>query len=390
MTTAAAPEGALASFRALVRELVAREVTPHAAAWDRAGAFPRAVLECLGDAGVISACFENVPSGRSAVPLDVARYAVLVEELAHARCFGLSLSVALHVGVYLPLLSRLGTQATRERLLPPALSGRALGAFATTEGEVAGSDLLGLATTLEPRDGGFRLTGEKAYVSSVPGADQVVVLARTAPGRHFANLALVVVDAKAKGVHAERQPLQVMRAAAVGRLRFDAVELDADALLGRRELGLAYFQDHIATERLAGAVWACAVGERCVEEARQHCLARRLGEDTLWGNAAVRQRLGTAQVQLALLRALVEKTVRLAQAQGRVPSLEAAELKAAVAPTMETVIGTCLQLQGAAGFVDGSPLLQLLADFRVFGVAGGSTETMLEQVADLWSRPTPP
>jgi len=52
---------------------------------------------------------------------------------------------------------------------------------------------------------------------------------------------------------------------------------------------------------------------------------------------------------------------------------------------MERVIGTCLQLRGAQGLEAESPLLRLLNDFRVFGIAGGSTETMLDMIAELWA-----
>jgi len=56
---------------------------------------------------------------------------------------------------------------------------------------------------------------------------------------------------------------------------------------------------------------------------------------------------------------------------------------------MERLIGTCLQLHGAQGLQSNSDLLQCLKEFRAFGIGGGSTETMLELVADLWSSSLP-
>ncbi|HEY0605654.1 MAG TPA: acyl-CoA dehydrogenase family protein, partial [Herpetosiphonaceae bacterium] len=157
------------------------------------------------------------------------------------------------------------------------------------------------------------------------------------------------------------------------------------AMLGRKELGISYFLQHIAVERLSGGIWAVAVAEHCLEEAQRYAAERVIGEETLWERSAVRHRIAQAVVQVTLLRSLVEQALVATDETRLVDPFSSAVIKAAVAPAMESVIGTCLQLQGARGLEADSPLLRLLNEFRVFGVAGGSTETMLDVVGELWA-----
>lgn len=381
------PAGEQAAYRERVRELVRAAIAPGVDRWERDAAFPREVIARLGQEGLLAACLtDGAPSRRSGA-LRLEHLAVLVEEVARAGCFGLLLGLAIHVGVFLPMVNRLGSPGQRERVIAGGAAGALLGGIAATEPGVAGSDLLGIQTRIDREGDRLFLTGEKAYITNVPGADHLVVLARWRPERHFASLAAVLVPLDAPGVAVERIPLAVMRVAAVGRVAFDRVALDADAVLGRKELGLAYFQDHIATERLMAGVWAGAVAEDVVDQTRQLCASRRVGEETLWERSAVRQTIGRSLVQLSLLRALVDRGLRRAVERGGVDPLDAALVKAAAAPTMESILGDCLQLHGAAGLVEGSPLLRAWNELRVFGVAGGSTETMLDQVAELWRGP---
>jgi alkylation response protein AidB-like acyl-CoA dehydrogenase len=381
----------LEAYRASIsiQSFLEREVLGQVEAWEKSATVPREVFARLGARGLIAACIPPTSDDRAAVSLDLQRFAVLVEEVARARCFGLLLGIAIHVGVVLPFLSRLGSPRLKEQWLPRALSGESLGAIAATEPGVAGSDLLGIQAAVERTGDGLILSGEKSYVTNIPGADLMVVLARWRAGRHFSNLVALAVPANAPGVRCERTPLAVMRTAAVGRVGFDKVALAPDAVLGRKELGMAYFQEHIAVERLTGGIWAAAAAEDLLAQAQQRCASRRVGEETLWDRGAVRQRLAAAVVQTSMLRALVDQAVARSGARGRVDLLDAAIIKAATAPVVESTAGLCLQLQGAEGFLEGSPLLRLVNDFRVFGVAGGTTETMLEVVADLWSGQVP-
>ena len=93
-----------------------------------------------------------------------------------------------------------------------------------------------IETTAERSGNGFKLSGAKTFVADGLAADQVIVAARTAGGEDEPDgITLFVVDAKASGVSAERMATVDERGH--GRLRFDGVEVDGDAVLGEVDGG---------------------------------------------------------------------------------------------------------------------------------------------------------
>lgn len=361
-------------------------VYPQVADLERQQIFPRDIMRQLGEQGFFAPCLQPAEAvNPRALPLNARMFGILIEELAKTRCFGLTISVSIHVGVFLPLVQRLAQPAIRERLVHDGLRGAMLGTIAATEANVAGSDFMGMECSASVDGEQIVLDGHKHYITNAAVADYVVVFARRRPGRHFANFCALLVPTDLPGVSATRLDMAVMRTAVTSRIEFDNVVLPATHMLGRKELGMSYFLQHIAVERLSGGIWAVAVAEQCLEEAQRYAAERLIGEETLWERSAVRHRIAQSVVQVTLLRALVEQALAATDRTRLVDPFNSAVIKAAVAPAMEAAIGACLQLQGARGLEADSSLLRLLNEFRVFGVAGGSTETMLDVVGELWA-----
>jgi citronellyl-CoA dehydrogenase len=321
-------------------------------------------------------------------PIDIPSFAALIEQLALTRHWGLTLGIALHAGVFLPMVARLAHPDRRNVLVQAAAAGEVLGTVAVTDADAAGSDFLGMGTTATFDGAVIRLSGEKTFITSATIAEYAVVFARWRPGRHFTNFCALLVPIQHPGVSCEPISMGVLRGAGIGRLRFDNVLLPAHALLGRREFGMRYFLEHVSTERLVAGVWAVAVAEQCLRETQRYAVERSIGAETLWHRSAVRQRFARALVDFVQLRALVDETIQSA-GNGPLDSLRTTVIKAAVPELMERLIGTCLQLHGAQGLQSNGDLLQCLKEFRAFGIGGGSTETMLELVADLWPSSLP-
>jgi alkylation response protein AidB-like acyl-CoA dehydrogenase len=373
------------TYRAALRDFLAREVAPHVEEWERSQFFPRDVVRELGRAGFFAPCLRPTARGQ-AIPLDIRFFSVLIEELALTRCFGLTLTISIHVGVFLPLVQRLAQPAIRDQLVTAALRGAALGTIAITEAGSAGSDFMGIESCAEFQADRIVLSGHKSYITNAAVADYVIVFARHQPGRHFTNFCALLVPTDRPGVRSARLEMAVMRTAVISEIAFDQVTLDPSALLGRKQLGMSYFLQHIAVERLSGGIWALAVAEHCLEQAQRMTVRRQIGAETLWERSSVRHQIAQAVAQVTLLRALVEKVVAEMDRSGIVDPFQSAVLKAAVAPMMEQVIGLCVQLQGARGLTAHSSLLRLLNEFRVFGVAGGSVETMLDVISESWAQ----
>ena len=375
------------AYRMALRALLQENVYPYVEDWEKTQTFPRHILHMLGQEGLFAPCFPTVTAtDAQKLPLQVRMLRILIEELAKAYCFGLTLSVSMHIGVFLPLILRLAQPEVRDLLLEPTLRGEALGTIAATEANVAGSDFMGMECTAQFKPECIVLTGHKHYITNAAVADYVIVFARWRPGRHFANFCALLVPTRLAGIRSTPVPMAVMKTAVISRIEFHDVELPLCYLLGRKELGMRYFLQHIAIERLSGSIWAAVVADQCLAETQRYTTQRYVEQKTLWSRSSVSHRIAQSVVQVTLLRALVEQSLAQIDENGDIDPFAAAVMKAAVAPMMESIMGTCLQLQGARGLEAHSPLLRLLNEFRVFGVAGGSTETMLDIIAELWAQ----
>ena len=340
----------------------------------------------MGNEGFYAECIDRRFDGNAkSLPLHVRNFCALIEELAKTRCFGLTITISLHVGVFTSMMLRLCTKEVRDEIEQKVISGDVLGSVAVTEADTAGSDFLGLQTEVHVQSNRMVLSGEKKYITNASKADYLIVFSRYKPGRHFTNFCTVLVPMNLPNIKCETLEMAVMRPASVDLVRFTDVELDSRYLMGRKGLGFQYFMNFVNVERLAGGVWATSVATQCLKETQRYATHRKLGAGSMWDNSAVRHRFAQAVVRTTLLSSLVELSVMQAEQANTVDMCQMAIIKAEVAPAMQDVISTCLQLRGAAGLETGSSLLNLYNEFRAFGIAGGTTETMLDLIAKTWS-----
>jgi alkylation response protein AidB-like acyl-CoA dehydrogenase len=383
---------AVAAYRHALRDHLANATSPDAAELEGPGgvAATRDAMASLGDARLLEPC---VLQGEGpGLPIDLDRFTVFVEELAAARPSGFALTACLHVGVYLPLLVRLGSAEYIDDLVSAALAGRRLGTIAVTE-DGGGSDFLSMETTAVFDGDEVRVDGEKRFVTNATGADDAVVFARWRDGRHFANFTAIRIETAAGGVAVKATPVGAMRGAGVGTITLAGAVVQSDAVLGRRPLGFQYFVEHMAVERLVAGVWAVSASARALHATRSYALRRVVGVAPLWERDSVRQRVGAAFAETMALDALVARLRSGARiggggGDGFLDATMAAAVKAKSASLLHDVAALCLHLHGAGGFELDQPWLDLLADAQSFAVAGGVTEVMLDAVADGWMAPT--
>jgi len=165
------------------------------------------------------------------------------------------------------LLSRLGSDAQRERFLAPMIEGRSSLALAYA-GRASRYDLRLAPFRATRRGAGFALTGEARWVLNGHAADAIVAVARTSgDARDARGLSLFVIDAGARGVERVRVPGMDGQRTAIVRLA--DVEVDADRLLGPEGGALAHLE--WAIDR--GAAAACAEGQGCVQELFERTVA---------------------------------------------------------------------------------------------------------------------
>ncbi|RKT82198.1 citronellyl-CoA dehydrogenase [Saccharopolyspora antimicrobica] len=353
----------LPGFDAL--EKVLDELAPAASA--------REIWAALGQTGLIEQVYRHGSPGAGVIPARLARVLAAVD----ARFpVGTTLSVCVQLATVLPLLA--GDDGRPAQTLRRALGGAAIVGLAATD-VGSGSDLTALETEVALGEREIVLHGTKRWITNAVTADEFLVLARHRSGRHFTNFTWVLVPAGTPGVSVRAADSDLFHGSGVGDVTFDDVRLERSCVVGRPGRGLASFARHIATERLAGALWALALCRRTLEHTLRGLSVRSHQQGTLWDLDSVRQRFAACLVDLRQLDALArELSGRIAS---RFDTSAAALLKAAVGTTVDRVLAECAQLQGAEGFTS-TGAQRLRAQAAIFGIGGGTTEVVRSAVAD--------
>jgi acyl-CoA dehydrogenase len=366
---------AYAPLRARVRTFVADQILPDVDAWEAVEAFPRELYRTAAAAGLFG---WKVTAGFGGTGPDLLADAVVGEELAGCWSGGVAAGLGAHKDLGPYYIWRFGTDEQRTRWVVPALAGEQIGALAVTE-PGAGSDVAGLRTRAERRDGDWVLNGAKTFITNGTWADQVVVAAVTDPdaGGHH-GLSLFVVEPGDAGFERRRIRTLGWRTSHTGELAFTDVRLPDDRLLGGEALrgqGFVCIMRNFQWERVGMALGAV--------RASQDVLALVAAEVphvlTGAGDGAVRARLVEVATRLAAARRLTDHALRLAvQGIDAVREVSMAKWFACVV-AVEVAEAALQALPPRAGLAR-VRVERALRDARLGPIGGGTTQIMKEVV----------
>ncbi|MGF6419254.1 acyl-CoA dehydrogenase [Stenotrophomonas sp. AN71] len=356
-------------FREQVRRFIDEHIAPHYLQWEREGITPRALWRAAGQAGLLN-CQLPEPYGLGG---DHGHAACVIEELARANFLGIGFSI--HSDMVAPYLMQYGTPAARDRWLPKMARGEAIGAIAMTE-PGSGSDLKTLRTHAEAVDGGYRLSGQKTWITNGSNADVAVVVATVAPELGAGGLTLFCVDLHAAGVGRGAPIAKVgQHAQDTTELFFEEVFVPADQLLGEERRGFACLEDQLAAERLAIALRAAASAEGMLAETVAYVQQRKAFGRLLIDHQNTRFVLASAASQLAMLRSFLDHCLG-EQMQGRLAPTRAAMAKLNATELQGRILDDLLQLHGGYGYSSEYGIGRAWADARALRIFGGTSEIL--------------
>ncbi len=358
-----------------VARFIAREVEPHALAWEEAGMVPREVLRRMGGAGLLGLMYAPEYGGAGA---DALTNLVFAEALSQSTFGGFIITVLVHTDMASPHLHHAGNPEQLRRWMPGITRGEIITAVGVTE-PGAGSDVAGLRTTARREGDSWVINGSKLFITNGVHADLYFIAARTGTARH--EISIFAVEKGTPGFSVGRQlDKSGWLSSDTAELHFENCRIPADQLMGQEGRGFYAVMKNFQTERIA--LGAMAVGH-CMQAIRlavEHARQRQAFGATLWDKQAVRQRLAMLDAKTRAARQyLYHCAWRVTQGHDIVQDVSL--LKALTGELVNEVTQGCQQIHGGMGYMRGTPIERLWRDARVLAIGGGATEVMLDEAA---------
>jgi acyl-CoA dehydrogenase len=361
------------AFRELVRDVVAKEVVPHYAEWEKAGRLPRSFFERLGSLGLLGMA---VPEEYGGGGQPDYRYNVVLQEEA-ARALVTLGTVRTQLDVVLPYFLTYADDEQRRRWFPGLASGALLTAIAMTE-PGTGSDLAGIRTTAV-RDGDcYVLSGAKTFITGGLLADLVIVVARTSadPDDRRAGLTLLVVEDGMTGFTRGRMLDKMgIKTQDTVELAFDEVRVPTANRLGEEGRAFAYLGHNLPQERMTVAVGSVAQARAALDTTIAYVKERRVFGTPVASFQNTKFELAAVAAEIEAAQAVLDRAV-LELAEGRLSGADAAKVKLFCTEMQARAVDRCLQLFGGYGYMVEYPISRLYADARITRIYAGTSEVM--------------
>lgn len=355
-------------------------IEPHAATWERERqSIPRDIFRQYAAHGFSGLQVPVELGGQGVTFLCKVRVAEVMARACFAATFALNNSQATAAR-----LARDGTEDQKRRYLGRLVSGELVSAPALTE-PGAGSDATAMKTRATKVPGGWRIDGQKAWITNAAHADLLVLYAQTQEGAGAKGIASFFVDLHAKGV--TRSAYALMGGAAIGAAELTFAEVfvpDADVIATP---GTAFksAMTGITAARTHVAAMANGIVEECLARAVDYSGQRTAFGTTLLGHQGIRWSLADVATELSASKLLTYQAARQI-ARGEDAIFAASQAKSFAAQMALRGVAACQQAMGAVGLKDELPFSRHLMAARIAGYVDGTTEIQRDRIGQLLPR----
>jgi butyryl-CoA dehydrogenase len=356
-----------------VRDAFARfadeRIVPQAAALDEAHAFPRELFAELGRLGFFGIRYPEDVGGSG---LDLVTFCLALEEIARGS-MSLAGCAAMQSLMGTKFLHMLGNADIVERLFKPALRGERIGAICMTEPN-AGSDLDSIATRADKVDGGYRLNGQKIWVTSAPVADFFTVFARAGEER---KLTIFLVERSFKGLHVGRaiEKMGVWALPTSELALDDCFVPDSHRLSQEEGDGETHLRKLLAEIRIITGAMANGVARAALAEAVRYSAERKQFGKPINRYQAIQHKLAEMATGLEAAQRLVLYAAWLKDAD-RPHHKEAAMAKLFASETAASICDQAARVLASYGYAMEYPVQRYLRDVRFTLIGGGTSEIL--------------
>jgi len=356
-------------IRETAREFTDREIVPVARDNDRAERFDLDLVKKLGDMGYLGPIVAEEYGGRG---LDYRTYGLIVEEIGRGDSSARTV-VSVQTSLVCSSIQRWGTEEQKHEWLPKLCSGEILGCFGLTEPNT-GSDAANLSTRAEKRNGGWRISGQKQWISMGNHAKVALVFAQTDPEQKHRGLAAFLVPTESEGFSSgEIHGKLGLRASDTAELSLDGVEAGDEALLGEVGDGFKVAMSALDSGRFSVAAGCVGICQGCVDASVAYSKERQQFGKPIASFQLVQQMIADMIVDTEAARALVWRAGWLKDA-GKPSTTETSIAKLFATEAAVRSANQAIQVHGGSGYVDDHPVERYMRDARVTTLYEGTSQ----------------
>src|SRR5919198_523870 len=350
-----------------VRAFAEAEILPHIREWDEKGPFPRKLFGKMAELGFLGAPLPERYGG-----MDYVSFALLCEELERAdTAFRVVQSV--HVGLNSLALLQWGTEEQRQRWLVPQAKGEKLATFGLTEPGV-GTDAGNLQTTARRDGGGYRLNGQKIWISLGDLADHFLVFASVDRSKGSHGITAFVVERGMDGLTTGTLHGKLgIRAGNTGLINLDNVLVPEEHRIGAEGEGFLIAMSAIDQGRYTVAAGSVGLAQACLDASLRYAHERKTFGEEVGQHQLVKQMLAKMYAGIEAGRRLVFKAGWRKNAGGR----NARETSLAKWFCTDHAVQAALdaiQIHGAYGYSNEYPVERYLRNAKAAVIYEGTSQ----------------
>ncbi len=362
-------------IRDMARDFAQKEIAPIAAQFDEEARFPEETVKKMGELGFMGI---EIPEEYEGTGMDTLSYVLAMIEISkacgsHGAIMSVNNSLVCH-GIYM-----FGTEEQKKAFLVPLASGEKLGAYSLTEPQ-AGSDPANMrcSAVYEPENDEYVINGTKAWVTSGPNADYIVLFAMTDKSKGHRGISAFIVDTKLPGFSPGKvEPKLGIRASHTSELIFENYRLPAWHRLGEEGQGFRIGLAILDAGRIGIAAQAVGIAEAAYEAARDYAKEREQFGQTIASFQGIQWMLADMKTRIEAARLLTYQAA-LAKDETEVSggryTLEAAMAKLYASETAMWVATKAVQIFGGNGYSKEYPVERYFRDAKITEIYEGTSE----------------
>jgi alkylation response protein AidB-like acyl-CoA dehydrogenase len=358
-------------LRDLARQITAERIKPVRAELDEEGIFPWDIIKDMAQADLFSTI---IPEAYGGLGLGCMANVLVLEALAEG-CVGVATTYAAGLlGAY-PLML-FGSEAQKQKYLPPLSRGDTLAAFALTEAQ-AGSDAGAIAATASKDGGHYVLNGTKQWITNAGEAEFNTVIAITDKAKGARGASAFIVEKSDPGVSFGKEEKKMgIRASVTREIVLEDVRLSQDRLLGREGLGFILTMRTLDLARPGVGSMAVGLAQSALDEATSFAKERQQFGQPIIAFQAVQHMLADMATKTEAARALVYAVARYIDSGAKDFSKVAAMAKVFPTDMAMGVTVDAVQVMGGHGYMREYPVEKMMRDAKILQIFEGTNQIM--------------